>query len=213
LNKAACLTIRPPFALIETLRAEGATLVRLDQHLARLQDSAAYFGFRCDPVLARETLLGRAATHGDGNWRVRAELSANGRVTVHSLPLGTTPAGTQKVVLASRCVDSRDRFLCHKTTRRDVYDRHRADHPEAFDVLLWNERRELTEFTRGNLVADIDGRLITPPRTCGLLAGVLRGELLRTGTIAEQVLRLDDLQRCARLWFINSLREWIPVHQ
>jgi para-aminobenzoate synthetase/4-amino-4-deoxychorismate lyase len=109
-------------------------------------------------------------------------------------------------------VDSRDRFLCHKTTRRDVYDHHRAAHPDAFDVLLWNERRELTEFTRGNLVAELDGMWWTPARSSGLLAGVFRGELLDAGTIHERVLAVEDLPRCTRLWFINSLREWVPVH-
>jgi para-aminobenzoate synthetase/4-amino-4-deoxychorismate lyase len=110
-------------------------------------------------------------------------------------------------------VDSRDRFLCHKTTRRDVYDHHRAAHPTGFDVLLWNERRELTEFTRGNLVVELEGALWTPPRSSGLLAGVFRGELLDAGTIHERVLMVEDLAACTKLWFINSLREWVPVHQ
>jgi para-aminobenzoate synthetase/4-amino-4-deoxychorismate lyase len=216
LHKAACLAVRPPFALIETLRAEAGILVRVDRHLARLADSAAYFGFPCDPQQVRSRLDRCTAAHPDGKWRVRLELDASGQVTVECRPLeppGPEPPESKSVVLASRSVDSRDRFLCHKTTRRDVYDGHRAAHPDAFDVLLWNERGELTEFTRGNLVAELDGRLWTPQRSSGLLAGVFRGELLDAGTVHERVLTMADLPRCTRLWFINSLREWVPVHQ
>jgi para-aminobenzoate synthetase/4-amino-4-deoxychorismate lyase len=213
LNKAACLAVRPPFALIETLRAEAGTLVRVDRHLARLSDSAAYFGSPCDLTLVRQRLDRCAAAHPVGRWRVRLELDANGRATAECHSLEETGPESHGVVLASRSVDSRDRFLCHKTTRRDVYDQHRAAHPDAFDVLLWNERRELTEFTRGNLVAELDGMLWTPSRSSGLLAGVFRGELLDSGTIHERVLMIHDLPRCTNLWFINSLREWVPVHQ
>ncbi|HUR20797.1 MAG TPA: aminodeoxychorismate synthase component I [Vicinamibacterales bacterium] len=213
LNKAACLAVRPPFALIETLRAEEGTLVRADRHLARLTESAAFFGFPCDMKLLRLRLERCAAAHPVGRWRVRLELDAHGRAAVECRPLEETAPEPQAIVLASRSVDSRDRFLCHKTTRRDVYDHHGAAHPAAFDVLLWNERRELTEFTRGNLVAELDGMLCTPSRASGLLAGVFRAELLDAGTIRERVLMVDDLPRCTKLWFINSLREWVPVHQ
>ena len=212
LVKAECLAVRPPFALIETLRVEAGTLVRVDRHLARLAESAAYFGFPCDVTLVGQRLDRCAAAHPAGRWRVRLELDSSGKVTVECRPLEAARPEPERVVLASRSVDSRDRFLCHKTTRRDVYDHHRAAHPGAFDVLLWNERRELTEFTRGNLVAETDGMLWTPPRSSGLLAGVFRGELVDAGTIHERVLTVEDLPRCTRLWFINSLREWVPVH-
>jgi para-aminobenzoate synthetase/4-amino-4-deoxychorismate lyase len=212
LNKAACLAVRLPFELIETLRAEAGVLIRVDQHLARLAESAAFFAFRCDVAYVRASLESFVAKLPGGSRRVRLQLASDGSVSVESHALEVASDVSQPVMLASRSVDSRDRFLCHKTTRRDVYDSHRSEHPLAFDVLLWNERRELTEFTRGNVVAELDDASWTPPRDCGLLAGVFRGELLRTGAIRERVLTLDDLPRCTRLWFVNSLREWVPVH-
>jgi len=211
LSKAACLAIRPPFALIETLRVERGEAVRLDHHLARLADSAAYFGFACDRAQVHTRLDAYVSSLQEGRWRVRVQLAQDGGVAVDCHELEPPLTGDARVALASRPVDSRDRFLCHKTTRREVYDQHRHDHPGVFDVLLWNERDELTEFTRGNLVAELDGALWTPPRTSGLLAGVFRGVLLDAGRIHERVLTRDDLLRCTRLWFVNSLREWVPV--
>jgi branched-subunit amino acid aminotransferase/4-amino-4-deoxychorismate lyase len=42
----------------------------------------------------------------------------------------------------------------------------------------------------------------------GLLAGVLRAELLESGAIHEQVVTLDDLARCQAIYLVNSLRGW-----
>ncbi|HEX7118658.1 MAG TPA: aminodeoxychorismate synthase component I [Longimicrobiales bacterium] len=115
------------------------------------------------------------------------------------------------VTVASRPVSRRDPFRYHKTTHRAAIDALRAERTDVFDVLLYNEDGELTEFTRGNLVVALDGRLWTPPRECGLLAGAFRAELLERGRIQERVLRPADLDRADAVWFINSLREWVAV--
>ena len=53
----------------------------------------------------------------------------------------------------------------------------------------------------------------TPPLACGLLPGVLRAELLARGEIAERVVRVDELPRASRLWFINGVRGMLPARQ
>ena len=79
------------------------------------------------------------------------------------------------------------------------------------EVLLWNERGEVTEATIASLVAEIDGERVTPPVASGLLPGTLRAELLEAGALGERVLLKDDVRRAARLWLINSLRGWIDA--
>jgi para-aminobenzoate synthetase/4-amino-4-deoxychorismate lyase len=76
------------------------------------------------------------------------------------------------------------------------------------DVLLWNEDGEVTESTIANLVVEIDGELITPSLSSGLLPGTMRARLLRDGRIREGVVRRDDLPRCTALWLVNSVRGW-----
>ncbi len=78
-------------------------------------------------------------------------------------------------------------------------------------MLLWNEEGELTEFTNGNLVLEIDGELWTPPVSSGLLAGTFREVLIREGKVQEKVLTAADLKRSEKAWFINSVRKWIQV--
>ena len=102
-------------------------------------------------------------------------------------------------------VPSGHEFLFHKTTVREVYDNARSRFPGAPDVLLWNEVGELTETTIGNLVVRLDGRLITPPVTCGLLPGTFRAQLLADGEVVEQVIPRSDLDRADGVWMVNSV--------
>lgn len=226
--KAALLTdALPPFELIETLRLEDGVLRRLDLHLERLRRSCAYWNFPGHaPDAARAELEHAARTAPRGRWRVRLSIAADGTVRSTRTPLEdhevsgssdvaltSLPADSpgRYVALASRPVDSRDRFLYHKTSARTTYDARRVEHPDAFDVLLYNEHGNVTEFTIGNVVCDIAGELVTPPRTDGLLAGALREELLRAGTIRERSITITQALACPRMWLINSVREWVPV--
>ncbi|HVG29788.1 MAG TPA: aminodeoxychorismate synthase component I [Pyrinomonadaceae bacterium] len=201
----------PAFSLLETLRLEGGDFALLSRHLRRLAESARYFGFEVSPRKARAALMAHAASFPGEARRVRLLSSASGEIHVESATLERLPAGPLPVVLADAPVRRADRFLYHKTTRREVYDFHRAQHPAAFDVLLWNEDGEITEFTNGNVVVEAGGRRLTPPRECGLLAGTMRAELLGRGEIEESVVKRSDLARSSRVWLVNSVRGWVPV--
>ena len=65
----------------------------------------------------------------------------------------------------------------------------KKDHSDCSDVLLYNEHGELTEFTIGNLVVEMDGKLCTPPISCGLLAGTFRAHLVEIGQVEERVMQ------------------------
>ena len=86
-----------------------------------------------------------------------------------------------------------------------------ARFPDADDVILWNERGEITETTIANLVLEIDDEALTPKESSGLLPGTLRAELLANRRVRETVLTLADLDRADAIWAINSLRGWIPT--
>ena len=212
LAKATVLAARrEPFRLLETMRLERGRYALLNRHLARLRASAGYFDIPVSVRAVRRALAEHARAFPAGERRARLLVSESGEARVESVPLEELPAGPRPVALAARPVSRTDRFLYHKTTRREVYDSRRRPHPEAFDVLLSNEEGELTEFTTGNLVVELEGRRWTPPRECGLLAGTMRAELLERGEIAEQTLTLSQLGEARSLWLINSVRGWVPV--
>ena len=212
LTKAELLTADwPGFCLLETLRLENGTYALLERHLSRMEESARYFDFSFSADSIRRALASHAEAFPDEPRRVRLLVSGDGEVSVESSALAPLTPGEHLVALAASPVSSAERFLYHKTTHRAVYERHRAERPWAFDVLLWNEEGEVTEFTNGNVVVELDGELLTPPRECGLLAGTMRAELLARGEIKERVIAVSELSRAARLWFINGVRGWVPV--
>jgi para-aminobenzoate synthetase / 4-amino-4-deoxychorismate lyase len=208
----------PDFDLIETMRCDDGSIPRLDAHLARLHSSAQYWGFAPDCAKnAEDALAAFAAERPAGSWRIRLTASRAGCIDIEATPLASaelrfdSPAEVRPVALANEAVSRHDRLLCHKTTARAAYEQRRARHPDAFDVLLVNAEGEVTEFTIGNVVAEIDGRLLTPPRDCGLLAGVMRDTLLREGIVHERLIAVEQLRRATRLWHVNSVRGCTPV--
>ncbi|HEX8674202.1 MAG TPA: aminodeoxychorismate synthase component I [Longimicrobium sp.] len=207
LDKAA-FTHRAPndFRLLETLLYEpGAGFFLLDGHLRRLEESAAHFGFRFDRREIIRALHSGLGTNGPR--RVRLLLDRAGEAVVETSALDRMPSPV-RIGIAPAPVDSRDALLFHKTTNRAAYDTRRASRPDCDDVLLVNERGELTESTLASLVLRLDGALWTPPLTCGLLPGVFRAHLLHRGDIRERVLHPADLHRADGIYLINSVRRW-----
>ena len=199
---------QPPFDLIETLAWHpGTGYARLERHLARLEQSARYWGFAGDPALWRDTLAEAAATF-TRPMRVRLLAARFGGCAVQAAPLPPGPSGPVKAVLSELAIDPLDPFRQHKTTHRKALDAARmvlAARTGCFDVLFLNTRGELTEGSFTNIFLERDGELLTPPLASGLLPGVLRAELLDEGRAREAVLYPQDLET-GRLYLGNSLR-------
>ena len=211
-TKAEVLTAkRPVFRLLESLKLEDGKYPLLPHHLSRLKDSSAYFHFPGNIQDAEKELETLAKQYRKGIYKVRLLLDDKGQLEVQAQK--TDPIEEPvKCALASSAVDSRNPFLFHKTTHREVYDNVSGDLPkELFSVLLWNEKQQLTEFTIGNLVLEKDGRFFTPPISCGLLAGTFRQHLLDQKLIEEKIIHKEELTDCDAIWLINGVRGWLKV--
>ncbi len=201
----------PEFDLLETILwdpEQGFAL--LERHLQRLEDSAAYFDYPHDPSRIAEALDRAIRDLPRQPQRVRLLVSNQGIVRVETASLDRH-TGPWRLAVAAGPVASDDPFLCHKTTHRQVYQAHRERFPEHDDVLLWNDKGEITESTLANVVVLRQRRWITPPLGCGLLAGTFRAELLHQGKIEEETLELHELRSADRICLINSVRQWIDT--
>ena len=195
------------FSLLETILwtpQDGYFL--LEKHIERMRDSAEYFGFS----FSREHIkqhLEKLSAEFPSPQRIRILVNRIGKIKTETKEF-KIQENPFKVCLSDQPINSSEIFLYHKTTKRNIYPSliHGVD-----DVLLYNENNELTEFTIGNLVVEINGELFTPPLSCGLLAGTFREYLLETQQIKERVIRKDRLPGCTKIFLINSVRKWVEV--
>ena len=232
LLKAQVLTNppQPEFSLFETLLwtpDEGYFL--FDKHLARLKDSAQYFDFefseeKVEKYLKEvsvtlsgsegslpkqsETLRSQQPLPQSDMKRIKIILDKNGNLT-NEIKDFSPNKKVFRVCLADEPVNSNNIFLFHKTTHREVYEKATLNNYD--DVLLFNEKDELTEFTIGNVVVEQNGEFFTPPISCGLLAGTFREYLLETGKIKERIIAKDELPNFSKIYLINSVRKWVEV--
>lgn len=207
--KARILSTRhPDFDLLETLLwTPSAGFALLELHLRRLVRSADYFGYACDPHDVEFEL--RRAVSGCPlvRHRVRLVVARHGGAQATAVALDPTrPPGFADPTLDVEPIDAEDPFLRHKTTHRAVYAAALARNPGAADVLLRNERGEITEGTLANLVYRLDGQFWTPPVSGGLLPGTYRAWLLAVGRVRERPLRVEDVGQVEVFFFANSVR-------
>lgn len=215
--KAGFLTgLEGGFSLFETLYADQESGCRhLARHLQRLQHSATYFNFACDPETIRCALASTCAGLPPATpHRIRLDLWRDGAIRVqHSAVQALdTPV---RVFVAPEPTHSNDLFLRHKTSHRTIYDAawREAERHGGFDSLFFNERDELTEGGRSSVFVQIDGRWHTPPLTAGALPGVMRAVLLEDPAWAatERTISRAQLRNAAAVMVCNALRGALPA--
>jgi para-aminobenzoate synthetase / 4-amino-4-deoxychorismate lyase len=209
LLKAEFLTRpRERFQLIESiLWRDGYQMLSL--HLERMELSAKYFDFAFD-----RSSLHTALTEQEGQFiagvpvKVRVLLSRSGIVNITHSPIEELVLPGE-VVISTMRVASNDRFLRHKTTRRELYERElrQANSLGFSEVIFLNERNEVTEGAISNLFIEKDGKWYTPPVICGLLPGVYRRHLIESNSAtSERVLTLADLASADAIYLCNAVR-------
>lgn len=191
----------------------------LPEHLRRLAESAAHFGWDVDLAEVRRELLAESkrlerTSSGAGAWRVRLDVDRRGSCQIASKPLDELP-DRPLVGFARKRISTEDRFQYHKTTRREFYDLllKKAERRGWFDVIALNERGEVAEGARSNVVIRRGDEWLTPPVASGILAGVYRGHVLRRRrpSVREAVLRPEDLRAADEVFCCNALRGLLRV--
>jgi para-aminobenzoate synthetase/4-amino-4-deoxychorismate lyase len=212
LAKTAVLHVDPQeFHLIETMRVRSGHIRWEQEHLARLGRSARYFGFQFDQTAAQSILAARTR-HLNEDAIVRLRWYRDGSCTVELVEF--VPADRHhpvRLAIDREPIDSRQCWPQHKTSLRLPYTARLARHCDVDDVLLLNEREEVTESCTANVTVRLQGRWWTPPLDSGCLPGVGRARLLATGRIRERVIDADDVHLAEEIALISSVRGWRPA--
>lgn len=171
--------LKRPLARVETMAVKDGKILFEKEHLERI-------GRLAEPEFDNEIL------------RI---VSLNGEYTVQHLPL--KPVENFNVRIAKTTTDSRNPYLRIKTDFRPWY----KIKNDVFDEIYFNERGELTEGARSNVIIEKDGKFYTPPVECGLLNGIYR-QSLNSG---EKVLYKEDLLNADAIYCCNSVRGMVKV--
>ncbi|WP_144097170.1 aminodeoxychorismate synthase component I [Croceicoccus sediminis] len=197
--------------LIETMAFDpkiGVPMIEL--HLQRLKDSALALGFDLDRHALRNHIQAFCFLNTEPK-RLRVLVAQNGTWELDGSDLPDVMPDPVPVQIAPLPVAQGDWRLRHKTTDRAFYDdaRKAAEASGAREVVFVREDGLLTEGSFTNLFVKRGDIFLTPPRSVGLLPGVLRAAMLEDGRAQEAELTADDL---AEGFFIgNALRGLMPA--
>jgi para-aminobenzoate synthetase/4-amino-4-deoxychorismate lyase len=209
LSKAEFLhTPKPQWTLLEALnRCALSEPETVEVHLSRLAGAASRLGIELPLADIRGTL---DALPPNGPPKVRVTVQRDGRFQIEEGE-SAAPDGPMTAVLATRPVSSNDPNLRFKTSGRGVYETFLNEHPDFDEVLLWNERDEVTEFCRGSVIVEIDGDRLTPPPECGCLESVSVRGMAAKGDVRYRTICLRDLPEADHIWFVNAVTGTRPV--
>lgn len=179
-------------------------------HLARLFASAEAFGIALDREVIEREIRNAPDTDVPQLVRLRVRSRTSYDIVRDELAPQDLPV---RICFSGERVTSRDELLRHKTAWRPAHERAAAFAAvhDCFDALLANERGELTEGSRTNFFAEIEGTLYTPPLQCGLLPGILRSRIVSEGRARERVLTASDMASARAIYLGNSARGLLPA--
>jgi len=219
----------PEFNLFETMlwQPEGGYWL-LDAHMKRLESSAKFFKFSFDAAIIKKRLIEEESQFADQNQRVRFVLKKDGRVSLSVSPCNPPPVTTlavepqveknddlQLVDFSEMIMNTDSPWCFHKTTMRDLYNSEykKAQQQGLFELLFCNHDGQVTEGCISNVIIYHEGRYLTPPVECGLLAGVMRDKLLADQSVdlVEGILTRDMVASAEAIFICNSVRGIIRV--
>jgi branched-chain amino acid aminotransferase len=224
--------------LFETLRAYDGVAACLERHMNRLRRGAAVLGIPV-PDNAKTTIADAARECVKVGWReaaVRLSLSRG----IGDLTMVPAPNAEPTVVVSATALTSQASAALYERgialhvaagTRNvqsvtaglktlgyaEAVIAFNAARAAGFDEALFlDSDGHVSEATTANVFAVRDGRLSTPPATCGILEGITRALVLeiapKAGVAAsEEILVLRDLEDADELFITSSVRELMPV--
>ncbi len=222
-------------SIYEVLRTRHGHLFAWREHLDRLRGSAQALGFMLDldhaAIVQRAIATLRAAgnaesyvrivvTRGTGSSPSIDLASATGplRWVILVRPLPTAPPFAQLVIVDRLRNDRRALDPATKSGNylNNVLGLAEARRQGGTDCLFLNVAGHVTEASTSNVFALRRDRVVTPPLTAGILAGITRAlviEFLRAQglTVDEADLTAVELRAADELFTTSTLRDIAPV--
>jgi branched-chain amino acid aminotransferase len=226
-------------SVYETIRAYGGVPFALGEHLTRLYNSMRRL--RITPNVERDTIEARVegtlaaasvrdayiriiVTRGPGpEFGLASSLDNPGPVYVLVKAYKPPPRewyekGIAAIIPVTRRVSrgALDPAIKSGNYLNSILAMIEAKEAGADDAILLNEHGMVTEATTSSVFAVIDGVVVTPPLSAGILEGITRRHLLAAlrdagQPPAELNLTEADLKRATELFVTSTLKEVVAI--
>lgn len=219
------------WGVFSTLRVTRGIPFAFERHWERMKRDAAilHVPFPDDPEAVRSRLLRLIAANGASEATLRIVIVRNrggiwegptdGPADLIALTAGIKDWGDSvKLAVETQGRHAASRFhgakmLSWALNLAMLEDAQRRGFDE---VLLLNERGEVSECTSANVFIAQGGEVWTPPLASGCLPGVTREILLDCMSVSgvpvrEKVLFLEDLERADEVFITSTTRNLLPV--
>lgn len=206
----------PDFNLVESFLVTNTLIHNLEEHLSRLLSSSQKLGFNYQQEIISVALIEYCNEHcsQDKTYKLRLELSQNGQFKLEHSEINA-PQKNLTVALCPVKLNTEHGLFRHKTTSsvtRGLYDSIFTKYkpPHIDELIFINHNNFVTEARYHNIIIDYKGYLITPPATSGLLPGVYRDSLLKTGVVFQELITENMLNEADKIYLCNDVRGLVP---
>ena len=190
--------------IFETVKSVGNKPFSLSRHIARAQSSAVALGItipNSDQISQGVTDWFAAVPHGLGMLRISFDSLGNW-LAVHMPYAEQEKSCDVRMHPGAVTGDVHKRFPY--TNRLEILEQARL---AGFDdAIVVNGQGNICEGSVTNLIANIDGRWVTPPTTDFVLPGIIRQILIENELVAIESIPVDRLAEITSAFFISSLR-------
>ena len=197
----------------ETMRVADGRCLMLMEHLERL--NSALEDLTIDKRVDASYLDGITMDrHLDGRV-LKIEVSEK-NVVVNDRPVPYTAADyTRGFRLRTSCIRRNETspFTFMKTLMHgeNIMERRRARRDGYDETLFLNTRGEICECSSSNIFFSSEGSIVTPPVSCGMLPGIVRGFLCDRYDVTERCIMPEDLMTFDECFITNSVMGIMPV--
>jgi len=223
------------YGLFETLRAYNGRVFRLDEHITRLEESAAVLGLPADRKALKSAVVNTLGANGLKDARIRITLSAGEgainadiktcrKPTLLVVAEHYEPYQEQvyrrgfKAIISSVRRDSQSPLARMKTANYmpSILARREAGAAGADEAICLNDKGLVAEAGASNIFLVADNILRTPGLDSGILPGITRQAVLELASrlgikSLECNIKPEELYKAQEVFLTNSLIEIMPL--
>lgn len=220
------------WGVFSTIKITGGVLFAFDRHWARMHKDADLLRvpFPWQPSELEHLLMTLVAANQEQDATLRVLVVRNGGTMWAGLGVGgdadlvafTAPrshwGAAARLGIVENARHAESLFAGAKTTSwaMNLVWYEEAHLRGQDEVVLLNERGEVSECTSANIFATFGDEVLTPPLSSGCLPGITRQILLEVVRVpgievSERVLTLKDLERADSVFITSTTRDLLPV--